>query len=325
MSQREVRIVFMGTPAFAVPSLRALLQLGEDGVPAARLVGVFTQPDRPAGRGQRLTPPPVKEAALAAGIPVFQPERLPRAEALSLLESVSPDLIVVAAYARILSPRVLDLPRFGCLNVHASLLPLYRGASPISAAILDGVKNTGVSIMRMEAGLDTGPVLAQASLPIGDDDTTGSLTEKLALLGARELAVIIQPWIAGSIEPRPQNEAVATVTRPLRKEDGRIHWGQPAQAIARQVRAMFPWPGTSTLSEGVILKVLAADVAPCPEPASMAPVGAVAQRHGEPLVATGDGTLRLARVQPAGRKAMSGAEWLRGSPAALGGILGEPG
>ncbi|MGH2409434.1 MAG: methionyl-tRNA formyltransferase, partial [Chloroflexota bacterium] len=207
------------------------------------------------------------------------------------------------------------------LNVHASLLPLYRGASPMSAAILDGQTQSGVSIMLMEAGLDTGPVLAQVSLPIRDDDTTASLTEKLAQLGARELAAIVGPWMEGRVEPRPQNEALATMTRPLRKEDGRIQWDWPAWKIARQTRAMFPWPGTFTLLNGTILKVLAAEAvspaAPALEP------GRITQVGGEPVVGTGEGSLRLARVQPAGRKAMSGAEWLRGSPAALGRILGE--
>lgn len=324
MHQSEPRIVFMGTPAFAVASLRALLGSSEDSAPAGRVVGVFTQPDRPAGRRGLVTPSPVKEAALAAGIPVLQPERLRAPEGFAMLESVAPDLIVVAAYAHILSQRILDLPRFGCLNVHASLLPLYRGASPVSAAILDGQTTSGVSIMLMEAGLDTGPVLSQASLPIETDDTTASLTEKLARLGAEELAATIGPWVEGRIEPRPQDEALATMTRPLRKEDGLIHWSRPARYIARQVRAMFPWPGAFTPMHGTILKVLAAEAVTHAVPPGLEP-GRVTQVGGEPFVGTGEGALRLTRVQPAGRKGMSGAEWLRGSPAAIGGVLGEPG
>jgi len=320
MHRSESRIVFMGTPAFAAASLRALLQPQAEPAPAARVVGVFTQPDRPAGRHGVITPSPVKEAALAAGIPVFQPERLRSPEGFAMLESVAPDLIVVAAYAHILPRRVLDLPRYGCLNLHASLLPLYRGASPISAAIMDGQARSGVSIMLMEAGLDTGPVLTQASLPIRDDDTTASLTEKLARLGARELAAIIGPWIEGRIEPRPQDEALATMTRPLRKEDGRIQWHWPAWKIARQTRAMFPWPGAFTSLNGTLLKVLAVEALSPASPSAPAP-GLITQVGGEAVVGTGEGSLRLARVQPAGRKAMSGAEWLRGTPAALGSIL----
>jgi len=312
----------MGTPAFAVASLLALLRPQEKPAPPTRVVGVFTQPDRPAGRHGLLTPPPVKEAALATGIPVFQPERLRSPEGFAMLESVAPDLIVVAAYAHILPRKILELPRFGSLNVHASLLPLYRGASPISAAIMDGQTLSGVSIMLMDAGLDTGPVLTQASLPILDDDTTASLTEKMAQLGARELAAIIRPWIEGRIEPRPQDEALATMTRPLRKDDGRIQWRWPAWKIARQTRAMFPWPGAFTSLNGTLLKVLAVEVLSPASPSAPAPApGTIAQVGGEPVVGTGEGALRLARVQPAARKAMSGAEWIRGTPTALGSIL----
>ncbi|MGH2345163.1 MAG: methionyl-tRNA formyltransferase, partial [Chloroflexota bacterium] len=205
MGERELRIVFMGTPAFAVPSLRAISTLRDDGCDAAVVVGVITQPDRPAGRGKRLTAPPIKEAAGAAGLPVFQPESLRRPEALSLVESLAPDLIVVAAFAQILPRAILKLPRYHCINVHASLLPLYRGASPISAAIRDGRQETGVSIMQMEAGLDTGPILSQVHMPIDDDDTTESLTMKLADIGARELRAIIDPLASGEVESKPQD------------------------------------------------------------------------------------------------------------------------
>lgn len=318
----EIRIVFMGTPAFAVPSLRALLSIGDVDGTQTRVVGVFTQPDRPAGRGNRLAAPPVKEAALAAGIPVEQPERLRRPEALQALQRMAPDLIVVAAYAQILSQRVLNLPRFGCLNVHASLLPKYRGAAPIQAAILDGATETGVCIMRMEAGLDTGPVLARYREPIHADDTAETLGARLAAGGAALLLRTVPDWLRGAIVPEPQDEARATMTRPLQKEDGRIDWSKPAAYIERQVRAMQPWPGAYTTAGGALLKVRKASVTPGMADAH-APGTLVAARGAhEPLVATGKGLLALVEVQPAGRHAMSGADWLRGAPRHIGSVLG---
>ncbi|HWE60992.1 MAG TPA: methionyl-tRNA formyltransferase [Chloroflexota bacterium] len=320
----ELRIVFMGTPAFAVPSLRALLSINEiDGTPI-HVVGVVTQPDRPAGRGRRLTASPVKTEALAAGIPVQQPEHLRRPEALQALQALAPDLIVVAAFAQILSKRVLDLPRCGCLNVHASLLPRYRGAAPIQAAILDGAPETGVCIMRMEAGLDTGPVLACYREPILPDDTAESLGARLAMGGAELLLRTVPDWVRGAIVPEPQDETQATVTRPLRKEDGRIDWQLPAAYIERQVRAMFPWPGAYTTAGGALLKVRAASVVSAPT-AGQTPGTLLAAPEGPyPLVVTGDGLLALREVQPAGRRPMAGADWLRGIPAVRGTVLGMP-
>jgi methionyl-tRNA formyltransferase len=312
----EIRIVFMGTPTFAVHSLRALLSIGEiDGVPT-RVVGVFTQPDRPAGRGNRLRPPPVKEVALAAGIPIEQPERLRRPEALQVLAAMAPDLIVVAAYAQILSRQVLDLPRCGCLNVHASLLPSYRGAAPIQAAILDGATETGVCIMRMEAGLDTGPVLTRYREPIHADDTAETLGMRLAVGGAELLLRTVPDWVRGAIVPEPQDEALATMTRPLRKEDGCIDWRRPAAYVERQVRAMQPWPGAYTTVGGALLKLLQAAVATGSAVGQMPGTVLAATQGPIPLVATGEGTLALGLVQPAGRRPMSGADWLRGNPAA---------
>ncbi len=322
MAERALRIVFMGTPAFAVPSLNAVLNLKDDGFRDTEVVGVVTQPDRPAGRGKRLTAPPVKEAALAAGLPVFQPESLRQAEGLGLLESLAPDLIVVAAFAQILPRAILRLPRYGSINVHASLLPRYRGASPISAAIRDGRLETGVSIMQMEAGLDTGPILSQVHLPIDEDDTTDSLTKKLAELGARELRATIPRWVHGEIEPTPQDSSLASMTRPLRKEDGRIDWNRPADVIVRHVRAMFPWPGATTRAGGNPLKILQAKRAEFTGLGSVA-AGTVGQQGNEALVTAREGAVHLVRVQPAGRKPMSGAEWLRGFPTMRGTILGD--
>ena len=322
MTASELRIVFMGAPVFAIPSLRALLNLRRDSAFHAKVVGVFTQPDRPAGRGKRLTAPPVKIEALNAGLSVFQPESLRSPEGLAMLETTAPDLIVVAAYAQILPRSILNLPRFGCINVHASLLPLYRGASPVSGAIRDGRDETGVSIMLMEAGLDTGPILSQVRLPIADDDTAASLTTKLAELGALELSAAIPPWINGEIQPRPQDSSLASMTRPLRKDDGRINWNLPADVIVRHTRAMFPWPGATTMAGGNLLKVLDAKSAALPAGLPASP-GTLRQQENGAIVVARDGAVRLLRVQPAGRKPMSGAEWLRGAPALSGAVLGD--
>jgi methionyl-tRNA formyltransferase len=317
-----VRVVFMGTPAFAVPSLDALAALGQVGTRPLQVVGVFTQPDRPSGRGNRLVASPVKARAQELGIPVYQPERLRRPEGMALLEAAAPDLIVVAAYAQILSQRVLDLPRHGALNVHASLLPRYRGAAPIQAAILDGVEETGVSIMLMEAGLDTGPVLSQVRVGVDPLDTAGTLAGKLAPAGARLLAETVPGWIAGSVIATPQDETLATMTRPLKREDEELDWTRPAAYLARQVRAMQPAPGTFTFLGDRLLKVLAASVEPAPAATGAKP-GALLTAHGEPVVVTGQDGLRLQVVQPAGKRAMTGADWLRGAQAGPGTILGR--
>jgi methionyl-tRNA formyltransferase len=315
-----VRVVFLGTPAFAVPSLEALVRTESVQGRPLRVVGVFTQPDRQADR-RRVTAPPVKEAAQAHGIPVFQPERLRRAEGMSALRALAPDLIVVVAYAQILPSAALSLPRHGCLNVHASLLPRHRGAAPIQAAILEGDAETGVSIMLMDEGLDTGPVLAEARVPIGPEDTAESLAATLATAGADLLLRVLPGWLAGTVEPRPQDESRASMTRPLRKTDGAIDWRQPAVRIARLVRAMHPWPGAYTTARGDLLKVLAAEAR---SGDAAEPPGTLLARDGEAMVATGEGLLLLARVQQAGRRPLSGAEWLRGASALRGTLLGEP-
>jgi methionyl-tRNA formyltransferase len=322
MSESALRIVFMGTPPFAVPSLQALLNLPRDTALNSTVVGVFTQPDRPAGRGKRLTAGAVKIEAVTAGLPLCQPESLRGAEGFGSLESLTPDLIVVAAYAQILSRKILSLPRYGCINVHASLLPLYRGASPISGAIRDGRIETGVTIMQMEAGLDTGPIIRQVRIPIADDDTTESLTVKLADLGAKELSATIPLWVTGEMHPRPQDSERASMTRPLRKDDGKIDWNLPAEVIERHTRAMYPWPGATTSAGGMLLKVLEAKPADVPS-GSSCPPGTLLYDGTDPLVCVRNGALRLLRVQPAGRKPMSGAEWLRGAPSLRGAILGD--
>ena len=306
------RIVFMGTPEFAVPSLRGLDE-------AHQVVGVVTQPDRPAGRGRRLEEPPVKEAALARALEVFQPRTLRQPEAVQRLASWQPEVIVVAAFGQILRPEVLALPPHGCLNVHASLLPRYRGAAPIPAAILAGDEKTGVTIMRMDEGLDTGPILTQAEWPIGPQDTTGKLTGELAELGARLLIETLPAWLAGGLQAQAQEESLATYCRTLQKQDGLLHWALPAARLERQVRACDPWPGTYTTWQGQILKVLRARPRPFPVGAKTGQVIALGEGAG---VVTGEGVLELLEVQLAGKKAMEVAVFCRGQRGFVGSVLG---
>ncbi len=310
-----MRAIFMGTPEFAVPSL-----LGLAGVPGIELVGVVTRIDQPTGRGKTLTPPPVKVAASVHGWHVLQPGSLRRAPAQAVLAELSPELIVVAAFGQILPQSVLDMPRYGCLNVHASLLPKYRGASPIAAAILAGEAETGNTIMLMEAGLDTGPILTQARLPISADDTTATLTERLAVQGADLLARTIPEWLSGALHPTAQDETQATSTRLIRKEDSAIDWLQPAEVISRQVRAYTPWPGTVTLWRGQMLKVVAAHVAmdgPVAKPGTVVTWG-----RAMVGIACGEGTmLALDMIQLPGKRALPAMDVVRGHPSLVGAVL----
>lgn len=296
------RIVFMGSPDFAVPVLAAL---------AGRypLVGVVTQPDRPAGRGGTLKPPAVKEAALRLGLPVIQPEKLRQPEAMEQLRAWSPDVIVVAAFGQILRQNVLDLPPFGCVNVHASLLPRGRGAAPIQAAILAGDAETGVTIMKMDAGVDTGPILAQRALPIAPDETGGSLFEKLARLGADLLLETLPRYLNGDITPQPQPEEGVTYAPMLKKEDGLLDFSQSAAALERRVRAMNPWPGAYFEWRAAPLKVLRARVSDAQSPGA----GRRLTVEGRPALGCGEGILILEEVQPAGKKPMPGKAFLSGA------------
>lgn len=307
------RVIFMGTPDFSVPTLAALVA-GPCDVEA-----VVTQPDKPSGRGRRLAASPVKVFALARGIPVLQPASLRTPEVVAELAAWRPDVIVVAAFGQILRPAVLDLPPHGCINVHASLLPRWRGAAPVQAAILAGDMVTGSTIMRMDEGMDTGPILAQAALIIQPGDTGGTLTARLAQQGADLLAETLPRWLAGEITPQPQDPSLATVCRPVRKEAGQIDWTRPAPTIARAVRAFNPWPAASTTWEGQQLKVLRAEATPGAaggEPGRVVPVDAAV------AVATGEGLLRLEQVQLAGRAAMSAHDFARGQRTFIGSRLG---
>jgi methionyl-tRNA formyltransferase len=307
------RVILMGTPQFAVPTLRALDE-------AHQVVGVVTQPDRRAGRGRKLAASPVKEAALERNLPLFQPKTLRTQKAVEHLAAWRPDVIVVAAFGQILKTPVLELAPHGCLNVHASLLPAYRGAAPISAAILASDPSTGVTIMRMDEGLDTGPILAQAEWPIAPDDTTASLTAKLAELGAHLLVETLPGWISGEIRAQPQDDSLATYCGQLKKEDGALDWTRSAEHLDRQVRACDPWPGAYTTWQGKRLKVLGAR--PRPKWRGEGQPGQVVSLEGEIGVATSEGALKLLEVQLAGKKPMTVEVFARGQRDFVGGSLG---
>lgn len=303
----------MGSPAFAVPSLDALVGLCE-------VVAVFTQPDRPAGRGRRLQSPPVKLGALDLGLAVRQPASLRKdPRVLSELEELAPDIIVVAAYGLLLPPPVLVLPRHGSINVHASLLPRWRGAAPVAHAILAGDAETGATIMLMDAGLDTGAILSQRVLSLTDGAGCGEVTNRLASLGAELLAETLPRWLAGTISPQAQDGARATYAPQLTKADGLLRWELDAGTNLRRVRAMDPWPGAFSHWTRGRIKVLAAEVAP-EGPSGLAP-GTVWQDGTGPLVVCGDGALRLTRVQAEGGRPMSGVDFLRGYPDLVGQTL----
>jgi methionyl-tRNA formyltransferase len=308
------RIVFMGTPEFAIPTLAMLAESYE-------IVGVFTQPDKPAGRGQQLTASPVKQwaASRAHGLPVFQPRTLRDDSVQAQLAELKPDAIVVAAFGLLLPKPVLDLPPHGCINVHASLLPKYRGAAPIPAAILNGESQTGITLMRMDQGLDTGPMLAQDSSFIRPDDTTGTLSARLAELGAQLLAKTLPRWIAGEITPQPQDEIQATFAPKLNKQDGRLDWSQTAIELDRRVRAFSPWPGTFTFWNEKLLHILSVQVT---GRRAAGVAGTVVKDEEGIGIVTGDGVLRLVKVQLEGKRAMSAQDFTRGQPAFIGSVLG---
>lgn len=316
MHNKTIRTVYMGTPEFAVPSLRKLLEQ-----PWIDLVSVFTQPDRPAGRGNKLALSPVKQFAVQNNLPVIQPVNLRKEpQTVDALRSLAPDLIVVAAYGLILPRSILEIPCFGCINVHGSILPAYRGASPIAAAILDGKPETGITIMLMDQGMDTGPALAIGKTAILADDTSASLTARLADLGADLLIDTLPQWIKGGLQATPQNELpgeISTCGR-IDKDAGRIDWSQPALQIERMTRAYAPWPSAFTTWKGEPFKIWHAEAME-----GSAAQGRVVALGREVAVGTGGGLLKLKIVQPAGKKAMEIRSFLNGASNFMDSVLGE--
>lgn len=304
------KIVFMGTPEFAVQTLHALIA-------HHNVIGVVTQPDRPAGRGNEVKMSPIKHVALAHNIPVFQPEKIRKLEAIEQLSQWDADAYVVAAFGQILSQRLLDIPRYGSINVHASLLPRWRGAAPIHAAIRAGDEETGITIMKMDAGLDTGPMLMHRAIPIAKDETGQSLHDKLAQLGADLLIEALDKYLKGDIAPIPQPEDGVTIAPQIQKEEGRIDWSQPAIVLERLVRAFTPWPGTYTMWDGKQLKIHHADVG-----MAQGAIGQVSNINGRIAIGTVEGVFYPLEVQLEGKKRVSIDEFVRGYPAFIGAQLG---
>jgi methionyl-tRNA formyltransferase len=304
-------VIFMGTPDFAVPVLKRLINEHD-------VIGVVTQPDRPVGRKQKLRPPPVKQVALAHDIPVYQPEKLRKKAAIEELRKMGvPDVYVVAAFGQILPQAVLDIPKHGSINVHASLLPRWRGAAPIQAAIRAGDAQTGVTIMLMDAGLDTGPMLTKRPVPITPHETGESLHDKLAALGADLLSETLPAYLNGALEPQSQDDAQATLAPQIKKQDGEIDWTQDAASIERLVRAFTPWPRTYTHWDGKRLKVLSGSAGG----GSAAP-GQVIETRGGVAIGTGEGLFYPAQLQLAGGKPLDIADFVNGYSDFIGATLG---
>ncbi len=311
-----MRIVFMGTPDFAVPSLRALVEAGHE------VCGVFSQPDKPKNRGMKLQETPVKQYALSKGLPVFQPSKLRDGEALRILRELAPELIVVAAYGKLLPVDILELPRLGCVNVHSSLLPKYRGAAPINWAILNGEDETGVTIMYMAEGMDTGDILAQRSTSIPMDENAAQLFERLAQLGAELLVETVEQIGAGTARAVPQDDGQSCHAPMLSRELSPIRWEKTARQVHDQVRGLFPWPAATAMLDGVRCKILRTAL---PEGDTDQAAGTVLQADKRGLrVACGDGgVLEVLELQPDGKKAMTAAAFLMGHPIPAGTVFSD--
>ncbi len=297
-----MRLVYMGTPLFAVKPLRALATAGHE------IAGVVTRIDKPAGRGRTLTAPPVKLAAQEMGLAVFQPKRVREPEFIDILRKIDPEVIVVAAYGQILPKEILTLPKNGCINIHASLLPAYRGAAPINWAIIRGERETGNTIMQMDEGMDTGAILIQESIPIYPQDTTGTLSEKLSVLGATLITTALPLIASGRLQPRTQDGSKATAAPLLKKENGRIDWKIPAIEIQNRVRGLSPWPGAYSFLDGKMIKIIASKVV-----LGTGEPGLLYEKDRTTLdVGTGSGILRILSIQPEGKKPMTSGEFIRG-------------
>ena len=312
MQPQEIRTIFMGTPDFALQTLQGLIDAG------CNLIGVYTQPDRPKGRGKQLAAPPIKGLALQHDIPVYQPLKLRQPEAVAELEALAPDLIVVVAYGQILPKSVLDIPRYGCINVHASLLPRYRGAAPINKAIIDGETETGITTMYMDVGLDTGDMLIKKSLTIGPQETAGELHDRLAVLGRETMEETLQKLCAGTLQREVQDDDQSTYASMMKKEDGRINWGCSAVEVHNQIRGLDPWPGAYTSLNGELLKLARTS----PENTDGGKPGSIISADNNGVsIACGTGTLLVKELQLAGRKRLAAADFLRGCPLEPGTLL----
>lgn len=313
-----MRIVFMGTPDFAVPSLKALVEAGYE------VCGVFTQPDKPKNRGMKLQPSPVKECALAMGLNVYQPAKMRDGEALGILRGLKPDLIAVAAYGKILPVDILELPPLGCVNVHSSLLPRYRGAAPINWAILNGEDKTGVTIQYMAEGVDTGDILAQAKTPIDINENAAQLFDRLARMGGPLLVETVKEIEAGTVRRVPQDEALASHAPMLSREQSPMDWGRTARQLHDQARGLFPWPAATAVLDGIRCKILR--TALTEETTDKAP-GTVTQADKKGLrIACGDGgVLDILELQPDGKKTMAAPAFLLGHPIPAGTVLTKQG
>ncbi|MBQ6442729.1 MAG: methionyl-tRNA formyltransferase [Lachnospiraceae bacterium] len=310
-----MRIIFMGTPDFSVGIMEAMAERGHE------IVLAVTQPDKPKGRGGKVSCSPVKEAALRRSIPVFQPKKIRDPENIATLREHRPDMIVVAAFGQILPEEILSMAPYGCINVHASLLPKYRGASPIQWAVLDGEKESGVTIMRMDAGVDTGDIVAQKAIPLDAEETAGSLFDKLSVLGASLLCDTIELIESGAAVYTPQNHAKATHTGKIEKSMGKMDWTLPAETLERRIRGLSPWPGAYTMVNNKTLKIWKATVCQNASGAQKAAPGSVLDTKEALVVQTGDGALALTEVQLEGKKRMDAAAFLRGYPLPQGTVL----
>lgn len=294
----------MGTPEFSLPGLKTLMDEKN-----FKIVGVFTQTDKPVGREQKLTPPPVKRLALENGLAVFQPEKIK--DELEHIKNLQPDLIVVIAYGKIIPQSILDIPTYGCINVHASLLPKYRGAACLNAPLLNGDPETGVTIMKMEAGLDTGPILRQATMKLEGKETLEDVHDKLSILGAEILIPTLNDFMAGKIEPQIQDETKASYIKTLKKEDGKIDWKKSAEEIERMVRAYNPWPGAYGLDNGKIVKIISVDSNILKS--NNHKIGEIFLDNGRLAIQCGQDALVILKLQTAGKKIMASEEFWRGN------------
>ena len=315
-----MKVVFMGTPDFAVPTLQILIERGHT------LQAVVTQPDRPKGRGRTLVAPPVKMLAEQHGIPVLQPEKVRNAEFVQTLKTLAPDVMVVVAYGQILPESILNIPPLGCINIHGSLLPKYRGAAPIHWAIIRGETETGITTMFMDKGMDTGDMLLKKTVPISPSDTTGTLHDTLSQVGAELLIDTLGRLEQGALERIPQDDELASYAPMLKKEDGRIDWGEPADVIDRRVRGLFPWPGAYTHFQGKMVKLLEVALEELPSglkgQAQPGEVLALDSAKG-PLIACGEGCVRILKIQPQNKKVMICSDFCRGYHLTAGVRLGE--